>query len=346
MEVSDSEDEAQTNSKTIEQKKVASKSKSSLKKSNWSKTKLSIDSISQLGKSEGEKSFDDFDDNEKESINQNSEKEKKEEKKEEKKNIDKESDKNKKVEEKPSFIYTFTWEEGGNEVKLIGSFSNWKNSYNMKRDIKDNFFKISLPLNNELYTYKFIVDGEWKYSQKQPIKKDDQGNINNFLDLTKFFMNLNPPTNEPKASEENKKIEENKKSEKKIKKKKSSKLSNKKSAKKLEKVSDDYSKDNYDLKELTEPRKNNVIGNPFNLDNESKQYKIGRARFYDFEPRNSFSSQKSYLNISGYRHNILEHILLPKTNNFEYDVKIGLSKRYRGKATTIIYYNTSSQIKI
>ena len=159
-------------------------------------------------------------------------------------------------------------------------------------------------------------------------------------------MNLNPPTNEPKASEENKKIEENKKSEKKIKKKKSSKLSNKKSAKKLEKVSDDYSKDNYDLKELTEPRKNNVIGNPFNLDNESKQYKIGRARFYDFEPRNSFSSQKSYLNISGYRHNILEHILSPKTNNFEYDVKIGLSKRYRGKATTIIYYNTSSQIKI
>ena len=54
MEVSDSEDEAQTNSKTIEQKKVASKSKSSLKKSNWSKTKLSIDSISQLGKSENE----------------------------------------------------------------------------------------------------------------------------------------------------------------------------------------------------------------------------------------------------------------------------------------------------
>lgn len=346
MEISDNEDdinEAQTNSKTIEQKKGALKSKSSLKKSNWSKTKFSIDTISQLGKSENEKSFDDLDDNEKESNNQISEKEKIEEKKK----VDKKSDKNNKVEEKPSFIYTFTWEEGGNEVKLIGSFSDWKNNYNMKKDIKDNVFKISLPLNNELYTYKFIVDGEWKYSQKQPIKKDDQGNINNFLDLTKFFMNLNPPSNEPKVSEENKKIEENKNiEEKRIKKKKSSKLSNKKSAKKLKKARDDYTNENFDLKELTEPRKNNVIGNPFNLDNESKQHKIGRAKFYDFESRNFFSSQKSYLNISGYRHNILDHILLPKTNKFEYDIKIGLSQRYRGKATTIIYYNTSSQIKI
>ena len=26
-----------------------------------------------------------------------------------------------------SFIYTFIWEEGGTSVKLIGSFSDWKN---------------------------------------------------------------------------------------------------------------------------------------------------------------------------------------------------------------------------
>ena len=338
MEVSDSEDEAQTNSKTIEQKKVASKSKSSLKKSNWSKTKLSIDSISQLGKSENEKSFDDFDDNEKESINQNSEKEKKEEKKEEKKNIDKESDKNKKVEEKPSFIYTFTWEEGGNEVKLIGSFSDWKNSYIMKKDIKDNVFKTSLSLNNEIYTYKFIVDGEWKYSQKQPIKKDDQGNINNILDLTNFFLNL---SSTPKTTEENKSL-----SKKIINKKKSSKLSNKKSSKKVKKENDDFHRENNDTNQFTEPRKNNIIGNPFNLNNESKQYKIGNQRYYGFEQNNFFSSQKSYLKISGYRHNILEHILLPKNNKENYDIKIGLSQRYRGKATTIIYYNTSTQIKI
>ena len=91
-----------------------------------------------------------------------------------------------------SFIYTFIWEEGGTSVKLIGSFSDWKNSFDMKKDINDNIYKISLPLNNEIYYYKFIVDGEWKYSKNQQIKKDDQGNINNILDLTTFFMNVNP----------------------------------------------------------------------------------------------------------------------------------------------------------
>ena len=83
MEVSDSEEEidineAQTNSKTIEQKKCTSKS--SLKKINWSKSKFSIDSISQLVKSQNDQSFDDIEDNEKESNNLKSEKENNKEK--------------------------------------------------------------------------------------------------------------------------------------------------------------------------------------------------------------------------------------------------------------------------
>ena len=337
MEVSDSEEEmdineAQTNSKTIEQKKCTSKS--SLKKLNWSKTKFSIDSISQLVKSQNEQSFDDIEDNEKESNDQKSERDKEKEKE----NIENNNNKDNKNIEKPSYIYTFTWEEGGNEVKLIGSFSEWKNSFIMKKDIKDNVFKTSLSLNNEIYTYKFIVDGEWKYSQKQPIKKDDQGNINNILDLTNFFLNL---SSNQKTTGESKNL-----SKKKINKKKSGKLSNKKSSKRLKKENDDFRKDNNDTNKFTEPRKNNVIGNPFNLNNESKQYKLGNQRYYCFEQSNFFSSQKSYLKISGYRHNILEHILLPKYNKENYDIKIGLSQRYRGKATTIIYYNTSSQIKI
>ena len=340
MEVSDSEEEidineAQTNSKTIEQKKCTSKS--SLKKINWSKSKFSIDSISQLVKSQNDQSFDDIEDNEKESNNQKSERDKKNEKENKENNNNKD---NKNI-AKPSYIYTFTWEEGGNEVKLIGSFSDWKNALIMKKDLKDNVFKTSLSLNNEIYTYKFIVDGEWKYSQKQPIKKDDQGNINNILDLTNFFLNLSSTQTTQKTIEENKSL-----SKKKINKKKSSKLSNKKSSKKVKKESDEFHKENNDTMQFTEPRKNNVIGNPFNLNNESKQFKIGNQRYYSFEQSNYFSSHKSYLKISGYRHNILEHILLPKNNKENYDIKIGLSQRYRGKATTIIYYNTSSQIKI
>ena len=96
---------------------------------------------------------------------------------------------------------------------------------------------------------------------------------------------------------------------------------------------------------MTEPYNNNIIGKPFNLNNESKQNKIGNEKFYGFNQINSNSSYKSYLGISGYRHNILQHILLPNDNNEEYEIKIGLSHRYREKAITVIYYKSSPKRK-
>ena len=345
MEASDSDEEiidlneAQTNSKTIEKKENTSKS--SLKKVKWSKTKFSIESISQIVKSENDQSFYE---NEQENEKENNENEKEEEKNIEdndddnnNKENDKKNNNNETKNSNTSFIYTFTWEEGGNDVKLIGSFSNWKDTYEMKKDVKDNVHKISLPLNNEIYNYKFIVDGEWKYAKNQATKEDNDGNINNFLDLTNFFMNFSqsPSSNEPTQ----------KKSKKSIKKKKSSKLNNKKKRIKSKKEITEYGTENIDKNHMTEPHNNNTIGKPFNLNNESKQNKIGNQKFYDTNQRNFCSSHKSYIAISGYRHNILQHILLPKNNKEQTEIKIGLSHRYRGKATTIIYYNCVSKIK-
>ena len=84
--------------------------------------------------------------------------------------------------------YIFTWDEGGNSVKLIGSFSNWTKYYDMEKDEKDQIFKFSLPLENGKYQYKFIVDGVWKCSKKQNTEDDGKGNINNILDL----INIKP----------------------------------------------------------------------------------------------------------------------------------------------------------
>ena len=226
MEASDSDEEiidlneAQTNSKTIEKKENTSKS--SLKKVKWSKTKFSIESISQIVKSENDQSFYE---NEQENEKENNDNEKEEEKNIEDNDDDnnkenyKENNNNETKNSNTSFIYTFTWEEGGNDVKIIGSFSGWKDTYEMKKDVKDNVHKISLPLNNEVYNYKFIVDGEWKYAKNQATKEDNDGNINNFLDLTNFFINFSQSqtSNEPPQ----------KKSKKNIKKKKSNKLNNK-----------------------------------------------------------------------------------------------------------------------
>ena len=338
MEASDSDDEiidlneAKTNSKTIEKKE---NSKNSLKKVRWSKTKFSVESISQIVRSENEESFYEIE-NEKENNYNDKEYEVEKNNEDNYENNEKEKNNNNVTNiQNTSFIYTFVWEEGGNNVKLIGSFSNWKDTYEMKKDTRDNIFKISIPLNNGTYIYKFIVDGEWKYSNNQPIKKDNDGNINNYLDLTNFFMNLKPIQNTPPKNE----------SKKKIRKKKSNKSDSKKKKIKSKKEIIEYGTEIIDKNMMTEPNNNNIIAKPFNLDNESIQNNIGNTKFYDFEQRNFYSSDKSYLGISGYRHNILQHILLPNDNNEEYEIKIGLSHRYREKAITVIYYKSSPKRK-
>lgn len=44
-------------------------------------------------------------------------------------------------------------------------------------------FEIDVPLNRGAsYDYKFFVDGEWRFANEQPIKRDQMGNINNWID--------------------------------------------------------------------------------------------------------------------------------------------------------------------
>ena len=39
-------------------------------------------------------------------------------------------------------FYTFVWDEGGNDLKITGSFCNWKNQFQMTRDQNSNIFKM------------------------------------------------------------------------------------------------------------------------------------------------------------------------------------------------------------
>ena len=65
-----------------------------------------------------------------------------------------------------SFIYTFVWEEGGNNVKLIGSFSNWKDTYEMKKDTKANH-----PVNPLLHSFSKIPPVSRKYFHFHNLRK-------------------------------------------------------------------------------------------------------------------------------------------------------------------------------
>ena len=241
--------------------------------------------------------------------------------------------------------YIFTWDEGGNSVQLIGSFSNWVKFYDMEKDEKDQIFKFSLPLENGKYQYKFIVDGIWKYSKNQNTEDDGKGNINNILDLA-YIKPKEEIKNNKNISEKNSKIENKKKiKEKKKKEKKKSDMNIKKDKKKIFKKNS-FGNDYPDPMKLTEPNHEDDIGKVFHINNESKQKKIGNQKYNKFEINNSFSSNKSYLNISCHRHTKLNHIIFQKKVKNNINIKIGMSFRYRGKATTFIYYNFLSKKNI
>ena len=234
-------------------------------------------------------------------------------------------------------IYTFTWKEGGNNVKLIGSFSNWKEQYEMEKDENEQIYKFSLPLNNDIYQYKFIVDGVWKCSKEQSTVDDGKGNINNLLDLT----NIKPKEDIKKKPSSKKSNKTEKKSKIKGKKKNEQKKSNLNLNKEKKKT---FKKREYgnvfpDPMNLTEPNHSDIISKAFNINNESKQKKIGNLKYYKYTANNSYSSIKSYLNTSIYRHTILNHILFLKKIKKNSNIKFGISFRYREKATTIIYYH-------
>jgi len=207
----------------------------------------------------------------------------------------------------------------------------------MEKDEKDKIYKFSLPLNNEIYQYKFIVDGVWKCSKNQNTIDDGKGNINNILDLTS--IKPKEDINKKNLNKKNSKgVKKGKAKEKKKNEKKKSNLNlNKEKKKELKKRQ--YGNVYPDNMSLTEPNNSDIISKAFNINNESKQKKIGNPKYYKYVPNNSYSSGKSYLYISTYRHTILNHILFQKTIKKNSEIKIGISFRYREKAATLIYYN-------
>jgi len=47
-------------------------------------------------------------------------------------------------------------------------------------------FSTILNLPQDVYAYKFNVDGEWRFAPEQPTAEDRHGGVNNFIDLKTF----------------------------------------------------------------------------------------------------------------------------------------------------------------
>lgn len=85
----------------------------------------------------------------------------------------------------PTLVPTpITWSHGGSHVEVEGSFDNWTTRQPLHQHGTDfTIVKLLLP---GVYQYKFIVDGEWKYAPEQPAMYDDQGNVNNVIEVREY----------------------------------------------------------------------------------------------------------------------------------------------------------------
>eukprot|EP00761_Pharyngomonas_kirbyi_P010159 gb/GECH01010177.1/.p1 GENE.gb/GECH01010177.1/~~gb/GECH01010177.1/.p1 ORF type:complete len:354 (+),score=108.82 gb/GECH01010177.1/:1-1062(+) len=75
----------------------------------------------------------------------------------------------------------FRWPHGGRKVFLTGTFNGWKERIPMIRSGTEFIAILNLPCGK--FTYKFIVDNEWKIDPNQETQTDEEGIINNVKDV-------------------------------------------------------------------------------------------------------------------------------------------------------------------
>ena len=81
--------------------------------------------------------------------------------------------------------YIFRWKGNAQKVYITGDFlDNWKNFAEMTKNPKTGEFEYIIYLSKTVHQFKFIVDGNWVFSQDYEIIKDNSNNINNILDIT------------------------------------------------------------------------------------------------------------------------------------------------------------------
>jgi len=75
-----------------------------------------------------------------------------------------------------------SWNQGGNQVSVTGSFTNWNHSIPLSRSRDDFTTLLKLPLGT--HQFKFIVDGQQKCSNDFPTVPDAKGNLVNYVEIT------------------------------------------------------------------------------------------------------------------------------------------------------------------
>ena len=74
-------------------------------------------------------------------------------------------------------------EKRPNSIQVCGSFDNWKVRRPLSFDPVKNMWSITLKIKKGKYFYKYIKDGEWIINKKEDTFVEDNGIVNNFVNL-------------------------------------------------------------------------------------------------------------------------------------------------------------------
>ncbi|KAH9568296.1 hypothetical protein CY35_03G070200 [Sphagnum magellanicum] len=92
----------------------------------------------------------------------------------------------------------FVWPHGGRRVYLCGDFTRWQETLPLSPvEGSSSVFQVICSLSPGYHQYKFIVDGEWRHDEQQAHMVDTNGNVNNWLLVTKQPHHILPPTSDP-----------------------------------------------------------------------------------------------------------------------------------------------------
>ena len=233
--------------------------------------------------------------------------------------VQSETAENTKIELNEKIPYKFEWKEGGNEVKISGSFlDDWKKKEELKKNLTTGEYEITINVPKGIHQFKFIVDDNWMCSQNYNIINDKMNNANNIIDLTNYKL---PNINENNIN-----------------------MQGKKKKKKSGKDNIEYSCNFPNTTEvnLEAPIVPMHYIPSFNLNNQTNQESLNNYfKPLTLDKRRNIIENNIYKTIITISHEKLSHLCFnhENSNNNEKYIRTSMSQRNKHKFITLVYYS-------
>lgn len=78
--------------------------------------------------------------------------------------------------------HEFIWKYGGKEISLYGDWDDWQAGIKLQPRLEGEGHSTTVLLDaSKPWTFKYVVDGEWRCTLDLPTVQDEKGNVNNIL---------------------------------------------------------------------------------------------------------------------------------------------------------------------